>query len=497
MYAAQLLVQPAVVDDHAAVVGVELLADHPHGQLRLAVQQRRLLGRGGLGGDLLPLVEQQRHVGAQLVLGGVLGGGAHDQPVLGRLDAVEDRPQPLAHVVGQPLGDAVRLRVGDQHDEAAGQRDLLGEPRALGPDRVLRDLADDQLAGPQDVLDACPVAALLDVLGVVLHVAAVEHGVLRRGDVDERRLHAGQHVLHPADVDVPVDLADVVGGAADVVLDQVAALEHGDLGHVLADLDAHQVAPDRPPVALPAAARLGPSPSTGPRRLRPVSAAGGPLALRARRRSPRSRRPTAARPRPRRRRRRVARRRGRRRRRAGVADLRLADERPLGRLRRDADPRAAARAARLGVERCASSGVGVARRPAHRRSRRPAARALAPALATARAAPPLAGGAAVGSGVSVRDVARGRRSLASSGPVSGPGSLSSMRRPFWRAHCRAPARRPAAPTPGAGRRRARSVVEPVPAVVGTAGTEGFEPVAAAGRRAVRSAPSVRSWRCAA
>jgi hypothetical protein len=47
---------------------------------------------------------------------------------------------------------------------------------------------------------------------LVLHVAPVQHGVLRRADVDERRLHARQHVLHPAEVDVAVDLADVVGG---------------------------------------------------------------------------------------------------------------------------------------------------------------------------------------------------------------------------------------------------------------------------------------------
>ena len=102
------------------------------------------------------------------------------------------------------------------------------------------------------------LSALLfrDVLGVVLHVAAVQHGVLGRGDVDERRLHARQHVLHPADVDVAVDLADVVGRAADVVLDQVAALEHSDLGHVRADLHAHQVPADGAAVALAAAPLL-------------------------------------------------------------------------------------------------------------------------------------------------------------------------------------------------------------------------------------------------
>ena len=40
----------------------------------------------------------------------------------------------------------------------------------------------------------------------------------------------GQHVLHPAEVDVAVDLGDVVGRPGHVVLDQRAALEHGDLG---------------------------------------------------------------------------------------------------------------------------------------------------------------------------------------------------------------------------------------------------------------------------
>ena len=172
------------------------------------------------------------------MLGGVLGGGAHDQAVLGGLDPVEDVAQALAHVVGQALGDAVRLRVGDQHHEPAGQRHLLGQPGALGADRVLGDLADDQLLG-RSICSMRRLAALLDdVLGVVLHVAAVQHGVLRRADVDERGLHARQHVLHLAEVDVAVDLADVVGRPADVVLDEVATLEHGHLGERRADLHA-------------------------------------------------------------------------------------------------------------------------------------------------------------------------------------------------------------------------------------------------------------------
>ena len=106
--------------------------------------------------------------------------------------------------------------VGDEHDESPGQRHLLGQAGALGPDRVLRHLAQDGLAGPQHVLDPgwAVAGASPIVVPVVLHVAPVEHGVLRRADVDERRLHAGQHILHPAPVDVAVDLVGLVGGPA-------------------------------------------------------------------------------------------------------------------------------------------------------------------------------------------------------------------------------------------------------------------------------------------
>ena len=167
-------------------------------------------------------------------------------------DAVEDLPQALAFVVGQPLRDAVGGAVGDEHDEPAGDRHLLGEPGALVGDRVLRDLAQDQLARLQHVLDAGLAAALgLDVVGVVLDVAPVEHCVLRGRDVDERRLHAGQHVLDLADVDVAVDLGDVVGGSGHVVLDQRPTLEDRDLRRLRVHVHVHLVAPDGATLAAP------------------------------------------------------------------------------------------------------------------------------------------------------------------------------------------------------------------------------------------------------
>ncbi len=48
-----------------------------------------------------------------------------------------------------------------------------------------------------------------------------------------------------------MDLRDVVGGTGDVVLDEVAPLEHGHLGGVLAHAHDHQVPAHRPALAVP------------------------------------------------------------------------------------------------------------------------------------------------------------------------------------------------------------------------------------------------------
>ena len=121
-------------------------------------------------------------------------------------------------------------------------------------DRVLRHLHDDRLTVAQHALDARPLAAL-DVGRVVDDVAAVQHAVLRRADVDERGLHPGQHVLHAAEVDVAVDRQGVVGRHRHVVLDEGAALEHGDVRDAVGALvHDHQVAAGRPALAVRTAA---------------------------------------------------------------------------------------------------------------------------------------------------------------------------------------------------------------------------------------------------
>ena len=103
-------------------------------------------------------------------------------------------------------------------------------------DRVLGDLHQDGLARGQHRLDLAGLAVLVAERGPV-DLAGVQHGVAALADVDERRLHGGQHVLHPAEVDV----ADQRGLrlAGDVVLDEDLVLEDGDLGEVVALADHH------------------------------------------------------------------------------------------------------------------------------------------------------------------------------------------------------------------------------------------------------------------
>jgi hypothetical protein len=66
--------------------------------------------------------------------------------------------------------------------------------------RVLGDLHQDGVAGLQCELDAARLA--VQARGVPVDLAGVQDGVAAAADVDERGLHARQHVLHLAEVHV-------------------------------------------------------------------------------------------------------------------------------------------------------------------------------------------------------------------------------------------------------------------------------------------------------
>src|SRR5262249_57428399 len=124
----------------------------------------------------------------------------------------------------EPARDAEPVAVRDVDDEAAGQRDLGREPRALRLHRILDGLDEDRLAALDQVLDLARAAAALE-LGAD-DLVDVEEPVLLEADLDERRLHAGQDVVDDAEVDVARDRAAL--GPLEVDLGDLVVLEDGD-----------------------------------------------------------------------------------------------------------------------------------------------------------------------------------------------------------------------------------------------------------------------------
>src|SRR5207245_8749015 len=103
-------------------------------------------------------------------------------------ELLEDVLQPLTLLVVEPARDAEPLTLRDEHDEAAGQRDLRGQPCALRLHRVLDRLHEDRLTLADQVLDLAAVAALELRADDLVNV---EEAVLLEADLDERGLHSG------------------------------------------------------------------------------------------------------------------------------------------------------------------------------------------------------------------------------------------------------------------------------------------------------------------
>ena len=124
----------------------------------------------------------------------------------------------------------------------------MSETSTLESNRILGDLTHNELLALQDLFN--PRFAINNVFGVILHVAAIEHGIFRRANIDESRFHSGQNILHLADINVAVNLRDIISQTAHVMLNQTSAFHHCNLCEIVTNLNSHEVATDWTSVAL-------------------------------------------------------------------------------------------------------------------------------------------------------------------------------------------------------------------------------------------------------
>ena len=224
-----------MVDDDALEVADEEVADDAQRQLGLLVDERGRVRPARAAADRRPELQQELEIAGELLLRGAFRGGADDQPALRQLEPLADLLQPLALVVLEPARDADPVPVRRVDEEAAGERDLRRQPRALRPHGILDRLDEDLLAAGDELLDALAVALSLELGDDDL--VDVQEPVALEADVHERRLHAREHVVDDTLVDVPGNRAAL--GTAEIDLGGLAVFENGDrlLAHVDGDVD--------------------------------------------------------------------------------------------------------------------------------------------------------------------------------------------------------------------------------------------------------------------
>ncbi len=200
------------------------------------------------------------------------GGGADDDAAgeaVGFAELADDAAQPRALVARFDLArhaDVIDRR--HEHQKPSRHRDVRGQPRALGAERLLDDLDQDLLAFLQQVLDLRLLRArprdvpagglvvvvagleLLELLERVDDLGDVEKAVALEADVDEGGLHAGQDFRDPALVDVADDAALPL--AFDEDFGDEIVFENGHHGLVAIRGDDHLLGHSRTPSRLQA-----------------------------------------------------------------------------------------------------------------------------------------------------------------------------------------------------------------------------------------------------
>ena len=187
-------------DDQLLEVLGEGVADEAQGQIGLGVQLLRRAALLGLLLDLLPMGLEPLHVADEFLGRHAFGGGAHDDRGVLRDHAVEHLLETVPFGVRELAAYPGQVTTWRVDDVASGDGDMTGEPGSLGANWVLADLDQYRLSRLEDLLHLAGIGT--DVEGIPVDLTGIQHGVSAASDVDEDGLHAREHVLNPAQVDV-------------------------------------------------------------------------------------------------------------------------------------------------------------------------------------------------------------------------------------------------------------------------------------------------------
>ena len=211
---------------------VEDVADDLDQHIRLFVQRNRLcptLRLRRLGGfpDFLPLRFQALNVGFDGLLGHALGRGANNRARALRRNLAQNRLQALALRLRQLAGNTRAPAARHVHQESTSHRNVGGQTRTLVTNRVLGHLDQNLVAGLQRMFNLARTRLRAQQLPV--QVTYVNDTVAVGSDINERRFHAGQDVLHATEVDIANLRGLRVRG--NEVLDQQVIFQHTNLSN--------------------------------------------------------------------------------------------------------------------------------------------------------------------------------------------------------------------------------------------------------------------------
>ena len=137
------------VDPDGGKVVADVIAEHALDEVEIAVEQSRSFALFAALLDLEPSLAEEIDVGADFVVGSAASGGSNDEAAGIAGAGFTDQPAKARTILrGDNLARYARvMNRGHVDQEAAGQRDMTGDPRALLAQRFLGDLDDDFLTG--------------------------------------------------------------------------------------------------------------------------------------------------------------------------------------------------------------------------------------------------------------------------------------------------------------------------------------------------------------